>query len=157
MNKFTKQCVAAVASLAMAGTLCVAGAVVAGSSAWAATAAACDATKAPWDQTNKQCVGKITINKWKYEGDNKKNTHVNATFKITKVTQILGSDNNKKNLDLTSQDDWLAVAAKVPALNTNPKDTTTNITLDTKSTEKRLVTVLQSSTILVSACIRLKK
>ena len=137
MNKFTKQCVAAVASLAMAGTLCVAGAVVAGSSAWAATAAACDATKAPWDQTNKQCVGKITINKWKYEGDNKKNTHVNATFKITKVTQILGSDNNKKNLDLTSQDDWLAVAAKVPALNTNPKDTTTNITLDTKSTEKK--------------------
>lgn len=135
MNKFTKQCVAAVASLAMAGTLCVAGAVVAGSSAWAAQTA-CDASKAPWDQGNKQCTGKITINKWKYEGDNKKNTHVNAKFKITKVTQILGSDNNKKNLDLTSQEDWLAVAAKVPALNTNPKDTTTNITLDTNSTEK---------------------
>ena len=53
MNKFTKQCVAAVASLAMAGTLCVAGAVVAGSSAWAAQTA-CDASKAPWDQDNKQ-------------------------------------------------------------------------------------------------------
>ncbi|WP_421790125.1 SpaH/EbpB family LPXTG-anchored major pilin [Gardnerella sp. DNF01192] len=135
MNKFTKQCVAAFASLAMAGTLCVAGAVVANTSAWAA-ASACDVSKAPWDQTDKNCTGKITINKWKYEGDNVKQTHVNAKFKITKVTQILGSDNNKKDLNLTSQEDWLAVAAKVPALNTNPKDTTTNITLDTKSTEK---------------------
>lgn len=69
MNKFTKQCVAAVASLAMAGTLCVAGAVVAGSSAWAADGTACDATKAPWDQTNKQCVGSIKITKYKDEVD----------------------------------------------------------------------------------------
>lgn len=134
MNKFTKQCVAAVASLAMAGTLCVAGAVVAGSSAWAAQTA-CDASKAPWDQDNKQCTGKITINKWKYEGDNIKKTHVNAKFKITKVTQILGSDNQKKDLNLTSQEDWLAVAAKVPTLNATPNDTA-SITLDTKSTEK---------------------
>lgn len=135
MNKFTKQCVAAFASLSMAGTLCVAGAVVANNVAFAA-ATACDASKAPWDQDKKDCTGKITINKWKYEGDNVKKNHVNAKFKITKVTQILGSDNNKKNLNLTSQEDWLAVAAKVQALNTNPKDTTTNITLDTNSTEK---------------------
>ncbi|WP_391496320.1 SpaH/EbpB family LPXTG-anchored major pilin [Gardnerella swidsinskii] len=135
MNKFTKQCVAAFASLAMAGTLCVAGAVVANTSAWADTAPACDASKAPWDQTNKNCTGKITINKWKYEGDNVKKTHVNAKFKITKVTQILGSDNQKKDLNLTSQEDWLAVAAKVPTLNTTPNDTA-SITLDTKSNEK---------------------
>ncbi|RFT37631.1 peptidase, partial [Bifidobacteriaceae bacterium NR015] len=134
MNKFTKQCVAAFASLAMAGTLCVAGAVVANSSAWAA-ATACDASKAPWDQDKKDCTGKITINKWKYEGDNVKQTHVNAKFKITKVTQILGSDNQKKDLNLTSQEDWLAVAAKVPTLNATPNDTA-SITLDTKSTEK---------------------
>ena len=134
MNKFTKQCVAAFASLAMAGTLCVAGAVVANSSAWAA-ASACDVSKAPWDQTDKNCTGKITINKWKYEGDNVKKTHVNAKFKITKVTQILGSDNQKKDLNLTSQEDWLAVAAKVPTLNTTPNDTA-SITLDTKSNEK---------------------
>ena len=134
MNKFTKQCVAAFASLAMAGTLCVAGAVVANNVAFAA-APACDASKAPWDKDNKQCTGKITINKWKYEGDNVKNNHVNAKFKITKVTQILGSDNNKKDLNLTSQEDWLAVAAKVPTLNATPNDTA-NITLDGTPTEK---------------------
>lgn len=133
MNKFTKQCVAAVASLAMAGTLCVAGAVVAGSSAWAA-AAACDASKAPWDQTTKDCTGKITINKWKYEGDKVKNTHVKAKFKVTKVTQITKSG-TKQNLDLTSKEDWLALAAAVPALNTNPKDTT-SIALDGTPVEK---------------------
>ncbi|MFU0571774.1 SpaH/EbpB family LPXTG-anchored major pilin [Gardnerella vaginalis] len=133
MNKITKQCVAAVASLAMAGTLCVAGAVVAGSSAWAA-AAACDASKAPWDQTTKDCTGKITINKWKYEGDKVKNTHVKAKFKVTKVTQITKSG-TKQNLDLTSKGDWLALAAAVPALNTNPKDTT-SIALDGTPVEK---------------------
>ncbi|MDF2278321.1 SpaH/EbpB family LPXTG-anchored major pilin [Gardnerella pickettii] len=129
MNKITKQCVAAVASLAMAGTLCVAGAVVAGSSAWAADGTACDASKAPWDQTKKNCTGKITINKWKYEGDNVKNTHVKAKFKVTKVTQITKSG-TKQNLDLTSKDDWLALAATVPTLNATPNDTT-SITLGT--------------------------
>ncbi|RFT29059.1 hypothetical protein CG405_04705, partial [Gardnerella vaginalis] len=65
MNKFTKQCVAAVASLAMAGTLCVAGAVVAGSSAWAADGTACEASKAPWDSTQTaNCVGSIKITKY---------------------------------------------------------------------------------------------
>lgn len=62
MNKFTKQCVAAVASLAMAGTLCVAGAVVAGSSAWAAQTAA---EKAPWDAKIGNKKGSITITKYK--------------------------------------------------------------------------------------------
>ncbi|RFT25159.1 peptidase, partial [Gardnerella vaginalis] len=51
MNKITKQCVAAIASLAMAGTLCVAGAVVAGSSAWAVTPAASSTDPAPWDKS----------------------------------------------------------------------------------------------------------
>ena len=63
MNKITKQCVAAVASLAMAGTLCVAGAVVAGSSAWAASTP----EKAPWDTTIGDKKGSINIIKWKYE------------------------------------------------------------------------------------------
>lgn len=132
MNKITKQCVAAVASLAMAGTLCVAGAVVAGSSAWAADT--CN-NGAPWSDACKAQTGKITINKWKYEGDNVKNTHVKAKFKVTKVTQITKSG-TKQNLDLTSKDDWLALAATVPALNTNPKDESTNITLDAKPTQK---------------------
>ena len=122
MNKITKQCVAAVASLAMAGTLCVAGAVVAGSSAWAEDA--CN-NGAPWSEACKAQTGSITINKWKYEGDGVKNTHVNAKFKVTKVTSF----------DLTQSDQWLNVAAKVQSLNLNPKDTN-NITLDNKSTEK---------------------
>ena len=54
MNKITKQCVAAIASLAMAGTLCVAGAVVANNVAFATstTQAAADAD-APWNTANK--------------------------------------------------------------------------------------------------------
>ena len=132
MNKFTKQCVAAVASLAMAGTLCVAGAVVAGSSAWADTA--CN-NGAPWSDACKSQTGSITIKKWKYEGDNVKNTKVNAKFKVTKVTQTLESG-KKENLDLTNYSDWLKVAAKVTSLNTSPKSET-DITLDNNSQEKQ--------------------
>lgn len=120
MNKITKQCVAAVASLAMAGTLCVAGAVVAGSSAWAETPAACDASKAPWDQTNQKCVGSIEIDKYKDElnsqGKQAKQTGVaGAKFRVTPVNKINGTDINLKQYD-----DWLKVAAKVSALNANP-------------------------------------
>ncbi|XCS43090.1 SpaH/EbpB family LPXTG-anchored major pilin [Gardnerella piotii] len=119
MNKITKQCVAAVASLAMAGTLCVAGAVVAGSSAWAADGTACAVDKAPWatDQT-KNCVGSIKITKYKDEvgddGNQKKTTKVSgAKFKVTKVTSF----------DLTKYDKWLDVAAKVQTLNATPNST----------------------------------
>ncbi|RFT25805.1 hypothetical protein CG392_04935, partial [Gardnerella vaginalis] len=99
INKITKQCVAAVASLAMAGTLCVAGAVVAGSSAWAETPAACDASKAPWDQTNQKCVGSIEIDKYKDELNSQdkqaKQTGVaGAKFRVTPVNKINGTDIN---------------------------------------------------------------
>ncbi|NSX28884.1 SpaH/EbpB family LPXTG-anchored major pilin [Gardnerella vaginalis] len=128
MNKFTKQCVAAVASLAMAGTLCVAGAVVAGSSAWAVTP-----EKAPWDlgNTAAQKKGSITITKYRDElkqgstTDQAKKTKLeNAKFKVTKVKSL-----DNANLDLTKYDEWLKVAAKVTALNTDP-NTTTNIGFD---------------------------
>lgn len=131
MNKFTKQCVAAVASLAMAGTLCVAGAVVAGSSAWAADGTACDASKAPWatDQTA-NCVGSIKITKYKDEvndqGAQKKSTKVpNAKFKVTKVTSF----------DLTKYDKWLDVAAKVQTLNATP-NSTDGLTFDTTNAKE---------------------
>ena len=120
MNKITKQCVAAVASLAMAGTLCVAGAVVAGSSAWAAQTA-CDANKAPWDKNQTaDCVGSIEIDKYKDElntqGKQAKQTGVaGAKFKVTPVNKINGT-----NIDLKQYDDWLKVATKVSALNANP-------------------------------------
>ena len=112
MNKFTKQCVAAFASLAMAGTLCVAGAVVVGNSAWAAE-------KAPWslgDQANTK-KGSITIKKFKDEvddsGSQKKATPIDgAEFKITKVSKI-----NNSTFDLKKYDDWVTVASVVDKLN----------------------------------------
>ncbi|RIY23422.1 hypothetical protein CJI55_04070 [Gardnerella vaginalis] len=124
MNKITKQCVAAIASLAMAGTLCVAGAVVAGSSAWAVDNAA--AAKAPWEETTK--TGSITIHK----KDDTSGTAVGlngATFTVQKVSKI-GTDNVP---DLTKQGDWITLASKVKELNEAAKagQTTGKVTFDT--------------------------
>ena len=134
MNKITKQCVAAVASLAMAGTLCVAGAVVAGSSAWAADT--CN-NGAPWDAACASQKGTIKITKYKYkltaQGTQEKQEKVaGATFKVTKVEKLNTSDT--ANFDLTKYDDWMKVAAKVEALNTNPNDA--SLKLADNSTEK---------------------
>ncbi|RFD77322.1 SpaH/EbpB family LPXTG-anchored major pilin [Gardnerella vaginalis] len=135
MNKITKQCVAAVASLAMAGTLCVAGAVVAGSSAWA------DQTpeKAPWDTTlesNKK--GSITITKYRDEIDStsgkqaKKTPVEGAKFKVYKVLTL-----NKKDVNLKEYSNWLNVAAMVDTLNKTPDlNNADQITLDAGSTEQ---------------------
>ena len=124
MNKITKQCVAAIASLAMAGALCVAGAVVAGSSAWAVDNAA--AAKAPWEETTK--TGSITIHK----KDDTSGTAVGlngATFTVQKVSKI-GTDNVP---DLTKQGDWITLASKVKELNEAAKagQTTGKVTFDT--------------------------
>ena len=136
MNKITKQCVAAVASLAMAGTLCVAGAVVAGSSAWADSTPSVDTTgtagtaglnkdsqagdykSAPW-MTGAPTSGSITIYKWKSETDSKgnqeKKTSVpGAEFTIKKVKSVSGKD-----LDLTKYDSWVEIAKVAGDLNTN--------------------------------------
>ncbi len=131
MNKFTKQCVAAVASLAMAGTLCVAGAVVAGSSAWATPSvdtsgakgttgvdkdsATADYKVAPWN-TGAPTSGSITIYKWKDEvasGKQKKETPVaGAGFTIKKVKKI-----GTTELDLKKYSDWSEIAKNVKQLN----------------------------------------
>lgn len=108
MNKITKQCVAAIASLAMAGTLCAAGAVVAGSSAWAVDNAV--AAKAPWD--NASGTGSITIKK----KDDTSGTAVGlngATFTVQKVSTI----DNAAVPDLTKQENWITLASKVKELN----------------------------------------
>ena len=134
MNKFTKQCVAAFASLAMAGTLCVAGAVVANNVAWGDTHAACTANTAPWSQTDKQCTGKITINK---QDASKNNAALpGAVFTIQKVTNIKTgeSDTTGLTVDLTSEDGWTKLAGKVNQLNTTPLDEA-KLTLGTE-TEK---------------------
>ncbi|MFU0662610.1 SpaH/EbpB family LPXTG-anchored major pilin [Gardnerella vaginalis] len=131
MNKFTKQCVAAVASLAMAGTLCVAGAVVANSSAWAASGGKVVTQKtkakpAPWSDEGKNLKGSIKITKYKDEDQSGKQTNPTpvegAKFKVTPVTK-LGSD----NLDLTKYADWQKVAAKITALNQTPNTNDTSV------------------------------
>ena len=134
MNKFTKQCVAAVASLAMAGTLCVAGAVVAGSSAWAnpsvdttgakgttgvdKDSATASYDKAPWNLGNQATTktGSITIYKWKSEtanGKQKKETPVeNAGFTIKKISKIGDTDINLNNYSA-----WMKITESVDKLN----------------------------------------
>ena len=120
MNKFTKQCVAAVASLAMAGTLCVAGAVVAGSSAWAVDGTECTANKAPWDTTQTaNCVGSITIKKYEDKGNGDTSVPLpGAKFKVQRVTKLSTSDTT--NTDLKDYKNWEALATKVKSLNDNP-------------------------------------
>ena len=155
MNKITKQCVAAVASLAMAGTLCVAGAVVAGSSAWAAGGTACDASKAPWDANQTaNCVGSIKITKYKDELEqnhdgkyvqSKKTQVAGAKFKVTPVKKIDGVD-----ISLTKPEDWLKVAAKIPALNAKPASlasTDLGTPLTEQSTDSNGVTTFENLSI----------
>ena len=112
MNKFTQQCVAAFASLAMAGTLCVAGAVVANSSAWAETQTSSE-TDAPWNAANVNKKGSIKITKYEDDGTGKQHgTLKGAKFKVTKVN----------GYDLTKYSDWENLAKKVAAFNKNPND-----------------------------------
>ncbi len=118
MNKFTKQCVAAFASLAMAGTLCVAGAVVANSSAWAETQTSSE-TDAPWNPANKQKKGSITIKKYEDKGPNDTSAPLaGAKFKVQRVTKLSASDNT--STDLTDYKNWEVLATKVKSLNDNP-------------------------------------
>ena len=125
MNKFTKQCVAAFASLAMAGTLCVAGAVVANNVAFASGPAAA-ADSAPWDTSAATKTGTITIHKYKDEvanGHQSKTTKIEgAKFKISKVTTI-----DNAAVTLTTKDGWVNLAKKVKALNGETGTTTPNV------------------------------
>ena len=149
MNNFTKRCVAAFASLAMAGTLCAAGAVTVSGVAWAGKpvvpqsnpSQAAKPEKAPWelgkDASTK--TGSITIKKWEDEVENgkqKKSTPVkDAGFTVKKVTQI-GSD----AIDLTKYDDWVKVANKIDDLNKreeNPTGITTEAAGSPKSTNEQ--------------------
>lgn len=156
MNNFTKRCVAAFASLAMAGTLCAAGAVTVSSVAWASKpdpqqgsqpkggktgvdTPSQDAVlkSAPWEleDTDKNATYSLTIFKWKDEVDSttkkqKKSTPVpGAEFTVKKVTQIDGKD-----IDLTKYADWVKVASKIDGLN---KGTATGITTENGNGTKK--------------------
>ena len=141
MNNFTKRCVAAFASLAMAGTLCAAGAVTVSGVAWASKPAvntaddntgdkpsqAVQKGDAPWalNDTDKAKTYSLTIFKWQDEldksGKQKKSTPVpGAEFTVKKVTQIDGKD-----IDLTKYADWVKVANQIDKLNKNTATVTT--------------------------------
>lgn len=162
MNNFTKRCVAAFASLAMAGTLCAAGAVTVSGVAWAGKpnpqqgsqpeggktgvdTPSQDAVpgKAPWELGNDASTktGSITIYKWEDEvGTDKKQlkkTPVkDAGFTVKKVTKLNTSDT--ENLDLTKYADWVKVANKIDDLNKNKATVATeDVTNGTKSTDAK--------------------
>lgn len=168
MNNFTKRCVAAFASLAMAGTLCAAGAVTVSSVAWASKpdpnggqsqggvtglgnpSQPAKPGKAPWELGNDASTktGSITIYKWEDEvGTDKKQlkkTPVkDAGFTVKKVTKLNTSDT--ENLDLTKYADWVKVANKIDELNKNKITVATEAVTDgTKNTDAKGVAKFES-------------
>lgn len=165
MNNFTKRCVAAFASLAMAGTLCAAGAVTVSGVAWAGKpdpnvghsqggvtglvnpSQPAKPGKAPWELGNdaSTTTGSITIYKWEDEvGTDKKQlkkTPVkDAGFTVKKVTKIDGND-----IDLTKYADWVKVANQMDKLNKNTATVTTeSVTGSPKNTDDNGVAKFES-------------
>lgn len=158
MKKFTNKFVAAVASLAMAGTLCVAGAVTVSGVAWAVPPVrqnpktdpkATEAPKAPWENDAPK-KGTITILKCVKKTKNDESTTTSqtqtdpqcktgfkplkdATFKLTKVTSVKEGD-KYVNLDLSKFESWQKIAKLVTKLNDHTiKDSGTDaeVKLDT--------------------------
>lgn len=158
MKKFTNKFVAAVASLAMAGTLCVAGAVTVAGVAWGAKpdpnhpvhneTHATENPKAPWEK-DAPTEGTITIlkcvKKTKDDKDTSSQTQTepqcktgfkplkDATFKLTKVTSVKEGD-KYVNLDLGKFESWQKIAKLVTKLNDHTiKDSGTDaeVKLDT--------------------------
>ena len=129
MNKLTRKCVAAIASLAMAGTLCVAGAVTMASVAWGVPRPdpnrgqqqpLGDSPDAPWYKKTSdtdpepKTEGTLTIKKYKYKDsdDHKGEPLDGAKFTLTKVTKI-GTDTLKYDEFST----WSKIAGIVDKLN----------------------------------------
>lgn len=154
MKKFTNKFVAAIASLAMAGTLCVAGAVTVSSVAWAAKPGvpqggggkkSSEPSKAPWED-KAPTKGTITILKCDAANGNYApgtdgaeskcpaghNPLSGAVFKVTKVTKIGTDDVNLKDLK-----SWQNIAGIITKLNEHTvteSGKSAEITLDTNST-----------------------
>ncbi|EPI53056.1 LPXTG-motif protein cell wall anchor domain protein, partial [Gardnerella pickettii JCP7659] len=113
---------------AMAGTLCVAGAVTMASVAWGVPHPGVPqphADNSPWG-TKQDKTGTLTINKFKYknDGDHKGDALNGATFTLKKVTKIGGVD-----LDYTKFETWSKIAGIVGALNRGD-EASANLTFD---------------------------
>lgn len=129
MNKLTRKCVAAIASLAMAGTLCVAGAVTMASVAWGTPGPLViqtPAAKAPWEQ-GAPGMGTLKIVKCdaatvsgsngasECPADHKPIKDVE--FTVTKIDKIK-VDNSDVTLNLKEYSSWQAISKIVTKLNT---------------------------------------
>lgn len=129
MNKLTRKCVAAIASLAMAGTLCVAGAVTMASVAWGTPrppVIQTHAAKAPWEQ-GAPGMGTLKIVKCdaatvsgsngasECPADHKPIKDVE--FTVTKIDKIK-VDNSDVTLNLKEYSSWQAISKIVTKLNT---------------------------------------
>lgn len=129
MNKLTRKCVAAIASLAMAGTLCVAGAVTMASVAWGTPrppVIQTPAAKAPWEQ-GAPGTGTLKIVKCdaatvsgsngasECPADHKPIKDVE--FTVTKIDKIK-VDNSDVTLNLKEYSSWQAISKIVTKLNT---------------------------------------
>ena len=133
MNKLTRKCVAAIASLAMAGTLCVAGAVTMASVAWGTPrppVIQTPAAKAPWEQSAPG-MGTLKIVKCDAKEETatggaaatssecpaKHKPLKDVEFTVTKIDKIK-VDNSDVNLNLKEYSSWQAISKIVTKLNT---------------------------------------
>ena len=143
MNKLTNKCVAAIASLAMAGTLCVAGAVTMASVAWGVPRPPVHqdpvTPKAPWDKDNKTTTGSITIvncDAKEVKGSegsskcDKGHAPLNgAKFTLTPIKKIGDTDITVTDA-FKNADTWSKIATTIDALNRG-KEKEAKIELDT--------------------------
>ncbi|MFW0902150.1 SpaH/EbpB family LPXTG-anchored major pilin [Gardnerella sp. Marseille-QA0894] len=128
MNKLTNKCVAAIASLAMAGTLCVAGAVTMAGVAWGVPPIHQGpvTAKAPWDAKNTTTTGSITIVNCDAkevkdsEGTSKCDKgHAplnGAKFTLTQIKKIGDTDITVTDA-FKNADTWSKIATTIDALN----------------------------------------
>ncbi len=145
MNRFSRKFVATLVSLAMAGTLCVAGAVTVSGVAWAVPRPPVHQggakPKDPWVE-NAPKTGTITILKCeKKKADDKDTSQTQcptgfkplkgAKFTLTKVTSVKEGNENV-TLDLSKFESWQKIAKLVSKLNDHTiKENGDEITLGT--------------------------
>ena len=135
MNKLTKKCVAAIASLAMAGTLCVAGAVTMASVAWATRPKIVPqpsaASKEPWGQqvpagpysiTIVNCDAKVVADsQGQSQCESGHKPLDGAEFKLTPIKKIGKTDLTATDA-FKKKETWAAIATTIDALNRGKED-----------------------------------
>lgn len=151
MNKLTKKCVAAIASLAMAGTLCVAGAVTMSGVAWAGGPPIHQGSvtaKAPWDKENKTQTGTITIvncdaasvegSQGQSQCESGHKPLTGAQFTLTPIKKIGDTELNAGAFK--KEETWAKIAGTIDALNRG-KEGEAKIELDTTAGNIKTQTV----------------